>query len=80
MQKLINVLAITSFAVSAAVVGACGYVYVNQDAIVDSIKDQATGMITDAVGGAVGDLPNLLDGGSAPTPGSSAGVGLPMPF
>jgi hypothetical protein len=79
MQKLINVLALTSFAVSAAVVGACGYVYVNQDAIIDGIKDQATGMIGDAVGGAVGDLPSLL-GGGAPAPGSSAGVGLPMPF
>ena len=38
MQKIINVLALGSFAVSAAVVGAAGYVYVNQDAIVDGIK------------------------------------------
>jgi hypothetical protein len=80
MQKFINVLALASFAVSAAVIGACGYVYVNQDAIVDGIKEQATGMIGDAVGGAVGDLPSLMGGGGAPAPGSSAGVGLPMPF
>ena len=86
MQKIINVLALGSFAVSAAVVGAAGYVYVNQDAIVDSIKEQATGMITDAVGGAVGDIPNLL-GGDALTGGGSEpsipGMGSPgsiLPF
>ena len=81
MQKLINVLALGSFAVSAAVVGAVGYVYVNQDAIVDSIKEQATGMITDAVGGAVGDLPNLLDGGAeSPLPPAMGSPGTVLPF
>ena len=83
MQKIINVLALGSFAVSAAVVGAAGYVYLNQDAIVDSIKEQATGMITDAVGGAVGDIPNLL-GGDALTGGSETpAMGSPgtiLPF
>ena len=33
MQKLINVLALASFAVSAAVVGGGAYVYLNKDAI-----------------------------------------------
>ena len=41
MQKVINVLAVSSFAVSAAIIGAAGYVFVNQDAIVAGIKDQA---------------------------------------
>lgn len=83
MQKVINVLALTSFAVSAAVVGAAGYVYVNQDAIVDHVKSQATGMITDAVGGAVGDIPNLLGGSKAQSPAGLPAVGRPgsvLPF
>ena len=80
MQKIINVLALASFAVSAAVVGAAGYVYVNQDAIVDGIKEQATGMITDAVGGAVGDLPNLLGGGESPLPPVMGSPGTVLPF
>tara|TARA_R110002012_G_scaffold316989_1_gene532682 strand:+ start:231 stop:488 length:258 start_codon:yes stop_codon:yes gene_type:complete len=85
MQKIINVLALGSFAVSAAVVGAGAYVYINQDAIVDGIKEQATSMITDAVGGAVGDIPNLL-GGDSTTGGSDSplpGIGSPgavLPF
>ena len=86
MQKIINVLALGSFAVSAAVVGAAGYVYVNQDAIVDGIKEQATGMITDAVGGAVGDLPNLLGGvgggggSESPLPPAIGSPGSILPF
>jgi hypothetical protein len=86
MQKFINVLAVASFAVSAAVVGAGVYVYLNQDAIIDELEAQAADIIGDAVGGAVGDLPSLLGGpkeqapSNLPMPGSSAGVGLPMPF
>ena len=83
MQKIINVLALCSFAVSAAVVGAAGYVYLNQAAIVDGIKEQATGMITDAVGGAVGNIPDLL-GGDALTGGdetpSMGSPGTILPF
>ena len=37
LQKLINVLALTSFAVSAAVVGAGAYVYVNKDALIQEL-------------------------------------------
>ena len=86
MQKIINVLALGSFAVSAAVIGACGYVYVNQDAIVEVIQEQATAMITDAVGGAVGDIPNMLGGdavtggGSSPLPPALGSPGTVLPF
>ena len=86
MQKIINVLALGSFAVSAAVVGAAGYVYLNQDAIVEAIQEQATGMITDAVGGAVGDLPNLLGGDAltggaeSPLPPAMGSPGTILPF
>ena len=41
MQKLINVLAITSFVVSSAVVAGGAYVYLNKDAIIEDIKEKA---------------------------------------
>ena len=48
-----------------------------------AIQEQATGMITDAVGGAVGDIPNLL-GGDALTGGdeipSMGSPGTILPF
>ena len=37
MQKLINVLALASFAVSVAVVGAGAYVYANKDALIKDL-------------------------------------------
>ena len=38
MQRLINVLAVSSFVVSAAVVGGGIYVYLNKDAMIESAK------------------------------------------
>ena len=83
MQKVINVLAVSSFAVSAAIIGAAGYVFVNQDAIVDGIKDQAASMIGDAIGGAVGDLPSLMGGPASQAPSGVPAIGNPgsmLPF
>ena len=50
MQKVINVLAIASTAVSVAVVGSGLYVYVNRDSIIDGVKSQ----VMEAVLGGVG--------------------------
>ena len=50
MQKIINVLALASTAVSIAVVGTGAYVYVNKDSIIESITEKA-------LGGLGGDLP-----------------------
>ena len=84
MQKLFNVFSTVAFVGVLAIGGAAGYVYLNQEAITDNVKSQITGMITDAVGGAVGDIPNLVGGGPAdggiPAPSSPAGAGLPVPF
>ena len=41
MQKLINALAIVSFAVSAGVVASVSYVYINKDALLEQAKDYA---------------------------------------
>ena len=51
MQKLINVLAVASAAVSVAVVGSGLYVYVNRASIIDGIKSQALEAITGSLGG-----------------------------
>ena len=80
MQKLFNVFSTVSFLGVLAIGGAAGYVYLNQEAITEKAKEQITNMITDAVGGAVGDLPNLVGGGGLPAPSSPAGGGLPVPF
>ena len=52
MQKLINVLAVASAAVSIAVVGTVGYVYVNREAIIEDVKEKALGSIMGGLGGA----------------------------
>ena len=54
MQKLINVLAVASAAVSVAVVGSGLYVYVNRASIIDGIKSQALEAITGCLGGGLG--------------------------
>ena len=62
MQKIVNVLAVASAAVSLAVVGAAGYVFVNKDAIIQGVVDNALGDLGGLVGGGGADL-----GGSLPT-------------
>ena len=54
MQKIINVLAVASAAVSVAVVGTGAYVYVNKDAIIESVTEKALGGLGGSLGG---DLP-----------------------
>ena len=60
MQKVINVLAVSSAVVSLAVVGSGLYVYVNRGAIIDGIKSQAM----EAVLGGAGGLGGALGGGA----------------
>ena len=80
MQKIINVLAVASFAVSGAIAASGVYVYVNRDSIIDGIKSQVLGGF--AGGGALGgamDLPlgtpdlapSAPDKASAPSPQSA---------
>ena len=51
-QKVINVLAVASFAVSGAVVVSGLYVYVNRDSLIDGVKSQ----VMEAVAGSLGSL------------------------
>ena len=52
-QKVVNVLAVTSAAVSLAVVGTAGYVFVNKDAIIKGVTDKA---MESVLGGGLGGL------------------------
>jgi len=63
MQKIINVLAVASFAVSGAVVVSGVYVYVNRDSIIDGVKSQVMDAVTGSLGG-LGGLAGELGGGA----------------
>ena len=58
MQKVINVLALASFAISGAIVAGGAYVYLNKDAMIESAKEKITKAATEAIAGA---LPGMLD-------------------
>ena len=51
MQKIVNVLAVSSAVVSLAVVGIGGYVFVNKDAIIKDVTDKA---MESVLGGGLG--------------------------
>ena len=81
MQKVINVLAVASFAVSSAIAASGVYVYVNRDSIIDGIKSQVMGGIGGAAlgGGALtGDvgLPMATQPEDAPNAIPSGGLGV----
>tara|TARA_B100000029_G_scaffold439517_1_gene456120 strand:+ start:217 stop:468 length:252 start_codon:yes stop_codon:yes gene_type:complete len=80
-QKIINVVAIASGVVSLAVVGVGGYVYVNQEAIIESVKEKALGSLTGGLGGAaLGGLGGgALPIGGAPAPSNPLPT-APIPF
>ena len=62
MQKIINVLAITSFVVSGAVVGGGFYLYSQKDAIIEDIKEKALGSFgAGALGGVGGKIPKMAE-------------------
>ena len=85
MQKIVNAIAIASGAVSLAVVGLGGYVFIRKDAIIDNIKSKVMesvlpGGLGDLGGGALGglDLPKFgAPEADAPTEPS---LPVPMPF
>ena len=65
MQKLINVLALSSFLVSAAVVGSGVYIYLNKDPLIEKAKSQVMESIADILPGA---LTGGLGGDLVPNP------------
>ena len=86
MQKIVNAIAIASGAISLAVVGLGGYVFIRKDAIIDNIKSKVMeSVLPGGVGGALGggglggaglDIPSL--GAPAPdAPSRQAEPSLP---
>ena len=60
MQKIINVLAILSFAGVAGIVGGGTYLFFQKDAL---IKDLTGTLVEGAIGGITDKLPDILDAG-----------------
>ena len=90
MQKIVNAIAIASGAVSLAVVGLGGYVFIRKDAIIDKIKSKVMesvmpGGLGNLGGGALGGslkIPSLgAPAPDAPTPSAPTGPAIPSsPF
>ena len=89
MQKIVNAIAIASGAVSLAILGLGGYVFIRKDAIIDNIKSKVMesvlpGGLGDLGGGALGgalDIPKFGAPDSAPTPSAPTGPAIPSsPF
>ena len=55
MQKLINVLALSSFVVSLTVVGGGVYLYTQKDAIIDNVKSNIMKSVMPSIGGGITD-------------------------
>ena len=72
-QKVVNVLAVASFAVSGAVVIGGLSVYVNRDSILDGVKSQVMDAVLGGVGSPLGGGALVPEVGSGiPTGGSEA--------
>ena len=70
MQKVVNVLAVASAAVSLAVVGTVGYVFVNKDALIKGVTDKALERVLGGGGG----LPELPTGANDLAPSAPQAV------
>ena len=84
-QKIINVLAVASFAVSGAIAVSGIYVYVNRDSIIDGVKSQVMGGLAGGLGGGIGGgalVPEVGSGiptgaSQASAPDANPGLGVP---
>ena len=85
MQKIVNAIAIASGAVSLAVVGLGGYVFIRKDAIIDNIKSKVMESVLPSgiggLGGAGVDIPKFgtpeTNAPSREAKPSAPSVGLP---
>ena len=89
-NSIANVISIVSGVSLAGIIGVGSYVYLNKDAIIDSVKQQAIEAVMGQMGGGLGGIgggslpigtPELsppADQASAPTPAGQS-MGLPVP-
>ena len=66
MQKIINVLAISSFVISISVVGGGVYLYTQKDAIIDGVKSKVMKSVMPSIGGGITDAIPKTTGPSIP--------------
>ena len=71
MQKIVNVLALSSFVVSAAIVSGGAYVYINKDAMIERARGRIAAAATEAIAGA---LPGMLDAAMPELPNVTGGA------
>ena len=81
MQKIINGIALLSGAVSIAVVGSVGYLYLNKDAIIEDIKGKVMESVMPDIGSRITDAIPSFTGPATSVPKSPMpeGVGLGIP-
>ena len=69
MQKIINVLAISSFVICLSAVGGGVYLYTQKDAIIDGVKSKVMKSVMPSIGGGITDALPKSTGPALPTPG-----------
>ena len=74
MQKIINVLAISSFAISLTVVGGGVYLYTQKDAIIENVKSKVMKSVLPSIGGGITNAIPKTTGPALPAPST----GLPI--
>ena len=81
MQKIINGIALLSGAVSIAVVGSVGYLYLNKDAIIEDIKGKVMESVMPDIGSGITDAIPSFTGPATSVPKSpmpvDVGLGVP---
>ena len=75
MQKIINVLAISSFAISLTVVGGGVYLYTQKDAIIENVKSKVMKSVMPSIGGGI---TNVIPDSTGPAIPDFGGVGKPF--
>ena len=80
MQKIINVLAVASFAISGAIAVSGVYVYVNRDSIIDGVKSQVMESVLGGLGGGLGGGALVPEVGSGIPTGASVTESAEVPF
>ena len=73
-QRIVNVLAVASFAVSGAIAVSGVYVYVNRDSIIDGVKSQVMESVLGGLGNPLGGGALVPEVGSGIPTGSTSNV------
>ena len=76
MQKIINVLALSSFVICLSAVGGGVYLYTQKDAIIEDIKGKVMKSVMPSIGGGI---TNAIPDSTGPAIPDFGGVGMPKP-